>query len=59
MFKKSKNIKATANIDDALSASGNMILIYVATPLSGDDKYYDHTGLSKVLMQHRQNLWTT
>jgi UDPglucose 6-dehydrogenase len=50
MLLKSKNFKATVNINEALSFS-DIILIYVATPSSGGENYYDHTMLGKVLMQ--------
>ena len=50
MLAESKNFRATSNIDDALDFS-DLILIYVATPSAGGDKFYDHTSLGNVLMQ--------
>lgn len=50
MLLKSKNFRATESLDDALSFS-DLIMIYVATPSSGGDKFYDHTALGKVLME--------
>lgn len=50
MLRESKNFRATTNLDEALKFS-DLILIYVATPSSGGDKFYDHTTLGRVLMK--------
>lgn len=49
MLQESKNFHATTKIDEALDFS-DLILIYVATPSSGGEKFYDHNFLGKVLM---------
>jgi nucleotide sugar dehydrogenase len=49
LLQKSKNFKATTSLDEALEFS-DLIMIYVATPSSGGENFYDHTALGKVLM---------
>lgn len=50
MLRESKNFRATTDVGEALEYS-DLILIYVATPSSGGDKFYDHTSLGGVLME--------
>jgi nucleotide sugar dehydrogenase len=50
MLSNSINFNATANFDEALVFS-DIIFIYVATPSSGGEKFYDHTTLGNILMK--------
>jgi len=50
MLQESKNFKATTDLNKALEFS-DLILIYVATPSSGGDQFYDHTILGNILMK--------
>ena len=50
MLQKSKNFKATTDLNKAIMFS-DLILIYVPTPSSGGEKFYNHDLLGKVLMQ--------
>ena len=53
MLQESKNFRATTDLDEAIAFS-DLILIYVATPSSGGEKFYDHDMLGKVLMKINQ-----
>lgn len=48
-LKSSKNFKATTNLKEGLSFS-NIIFIVVPTPNGGNDNYYDHSILGRLLM---------
>ena len=50
MLIKSKNFKATTHLEEAVNHS-DLILIYVSTPSTGNDKQYDHSTLGKVLLE--------
>jgi len=50
MLSNSINFNATTNFDEALVFS-DIIFIYVATPSSGGEKFYDHTTLGNMLMK--------
>jgi UDPglucose 6-dehydrogenase len=50
MLQESRNFKATLNLKQSLDFS-DTIFIYVATPSSGNDKYYDHTMLGNTLLK--------
>ena len=50
MLSDSINFSATTNFDEALVFS-DIIFIYVATPSSGGEKFYDHTTLGNILMK--------
>jgi nucleotide sugar dehydrogenase len=50
MLSNSINFSATTNFDEALVFS-DIIFIYVATPSSGGEKFYDHTTLGNILMK--------
>ena len=50
MLQESKNFRATTSLEEALAFS-DLILVYVATPSSGGEKFYDHNSLGKVLMK--------
>lgn len=50
LIQESKNFRATTSLNEALDFS-DVILIYVATPSSGGEKFYDHTMLGNVLMK--------
>jgi UDPglucose 6-dehydrogenase len=50
MLSNSINFNATTNFDEALVFS-DIIFIYVATPSSGGEKFYDHTTLGNILMK--------
>jgi len=47
-LKESKNIKATTNLDEAISYS-DLLFILVDTPTGVGEKSYDHSKLSRVL----------
>ena len=50
LLQESKNFRATTDLDEAIAFS-DLLLIYVATPSSGGEKFYDHDMLGKVLMK--------
>lgn len=50
MLRESKNFHATTSLEEALAFS-DLVLIYVATPSTGGETFYDHTTLGKILMQ--------
>lgn len=50
MLRESNNFHATTNLEEALTFS-DLLFIYVATPSSGGDTFYDHTTLGKILLQ--------
>lgn len=50
MLQESKNFHATTSLEEALEFS-DLVLIYVATPSTGGETFYDHTTLGKILMQ--------
>jgi len=50
MLHGSKNFRATTSLEEALAFS-DLLFIYVATPSSGGETFYDHTTLGKILMQ--------
>lgn len=53
LLASSKNFSATTNFSEAINFS-DMILIYVATPNSGHDRFYDHSVLGRVLSNINQ-----
>uniref|UniRef100_A0A6C0JPU4 UDP-glucose 6-dehydrogenase n=1 Tax=viral metagenome TaxID=1070528 RepID=A0A6C0JPU4_9ZZZZ len=53
LLRESKNFRATTNLDEAIAFS-DLLLVYVATPSSGGEKFYDHDMLGKVLMKINQ-----